>query len=327
MEYLNDVFSSTANSIKTKLNTKEGIKPADFSSDIDKINTKGYTGHCDAEGLKQIGWTDEDIQNFQDYGVFWNEEDDEYFKLTESELAGDNSSSTRFLPKNPTKVSFYNYNSLIAVPKLDVSNYSSFSSTFLNCRNLRYINIDFSKNTKAIYYFTDTFAGCTLLNNIQLKLSTHYNLSLEGIFRECSSLSTVSEINTSSVLNFKNAFYFCCSLYKLCELNAKNTVVITLMFYKCYLLTEFGGLKDLGKAFIIETEHYDNYTLDLSYSNLLTHDSLMNVINKLYDLNLTYDVANGGTLYRQSLVLGSTNLAKLTDEEIKIATDKGWDVS
>jgi hypothetical protein len=53
----------------------------------------------------------------------------------------------------------------------------------------------------------------------------------------------------------------------------------------------------------------------------------MNVINNLYDLNLTYDVANGGTLYTQKLTLGSTNLAKLTADEIAIATSKGWTVS
>ena len=53
----------------------------------------------------------------------------------------------------------------------------------------------------------------------------------------------------------------------------------------------------------------------------------MNVINNLYDLNITYDVANGGTLYTQSLVLGGTNLAKLTDEEKAIAINKGWSLS
>jgi hypothetical protein len=67
--------------------------------------------------------------------------------------------------------------------------------------------------------------------------------------------------------------------------------------------------------------------LNLSTCTALTHDSLINVINGLYDLNLTYDVANGGTLYTQTLNLGSTNKAKLTAEEIAIATAKGWTVS
>ena len=45
------------------------------------------------------------------------------------------------------------------------------------------------------------------------------------------------------------------------------------------------------------------------------------------DKHTSYDVANGGTLYTQQLVLGSTNMAKLTAEEIAIATNKGWTVS
>ena len=53
-------------------------------------------------------------------------------------------------------------------------------------------------------------------------------------------------------------------------------------------------------------------SLNLSLPNL-THDSLMVVINGLQTVTST-----------QTLTLGSTNLAKLTDAEKKIATDKGW---
>ena len=59
----------------------------------------------------------------------------------------------------------------------------------------------------------------------------------------------------------------------------------------------------------------------------------MDVINKIYDLNITYGVYDEegnpgtGTLYTQDLILGETNLAKLTPEEIAIATNKGWTVS
>ena len=51
----------------------------------------------------------------------------------------------------------------------------------------------------------------------------------------------------------------------------------------------------------------------MSASNKLTHDSIMVIINGLQTVTTT-----------QTLTLGSTNLAKLTDEEKKIATDKGW---
>ena len=46
----------------------------------------------------------------------------------------------------------------------------------------------------------------------------------------------------------------------------------------------------------------------------------MNIINKLYDIKTKGCKA-------QRLQLGSTNLAKLTEEEIAIATNKGFNVS
>lgn len=58
--------------------------------------------------------------------------------------------------------------------------------------------------------------------------------------------------------------------------------------------------------------------LNMSWSTLLTHDSLMSAIDCLKD----YSGDTSGTAY--TLTLGSTNLAKLTAEEQQIAIDKGW---
>ena len=63
------------------------------------------------------------------------------------------------------------------------------------------------------------------------------------------------------------------------------------------------------------------YNIMLSYSPKLTVDSLMVVISALYDFTGKGEsIADiSGKLY-----LGSTNLAKLTDEQKAIATNKGW---
>ena len=104
-------------------------------------------------------------------------------------------------------------------------------------------------------------------------------------------------------------------------------------FYNQKYLTTFWGFKNFGKGFTSTTTNYNYYKLDLSASTNLTYESLINIVNNLYDLNITYGVydADGnpgsGTLVRQALVLGSTNLAKLTDEEKAIATNKGWNLS
>ena len=86
-------------------------------------------------------------------------------------------------------------------------------------------------------------------------------------------------------------------------------------------LIEVGGFKDFGKAFSTSSSANDNnYKLNISKAVNLTHESLMNIINNLYDIK-TLGVQT------QQLQLGSTNLAKLTAEEIAIATNKGWTVS
>jgi hypothetical protein len=56
-------------------------------------------------------------------------------------------------------------------------------------------------------------------------------------------------------------------------------------------------------------------SIDFRDCPLLTHDTLMRIINALM-------TESGKFLY-----LGNTNLAKLTAEEIAIATDKGWTVN
>lgn len=85
----------------------------------------------------------------------------------------------------------------------------------------------------------------------------------------------------------------------------------------CSNLTNFGGFENLGKAF------KSNYSIYMSSCTLLTHDSLMNVINNLYDINLNSNINNEICF----LSIGSTNIAKLTEEEIAIATEKKWTVS
>ena len=98
------------------------------------------------------------------------------------------------------------------------------------------------------------------------------------------------------------------------------TNVITIL-QGCSELTEFGGLENYGKAFeTTKSENYNDYRLDIHECTKLTHDSLMNVINNLYDIKTK-------GCNPQSLVLGSTNISKLSAEEIAIVTNKGFNVN
>lgn len=85
-------------------------------------------------------------------------------------------------------------------------------------------------------------------------------------------------------------------------MDTSNVYNMDTMFQGCTSLTDLGGFVGLKT------------NLDLSYCTKLTHNSLMNVINKAADVISS----------PKTLTLGSTNLANLSDEEKAIATAKGW---
>lgn len=70
----------------------------------------------------------------------------------------------------------------------------------------------------------------------------------------------------------------------------------------------------------------------LSNNNVIAKEHVINIFNKLYDLNITFGVydADGnpgtGTLYTQSIDLHADVISQLTPEEIAIVTNKGWTV-
>ena len=231
------------------------------------------------------------------------------------------------LSKITSNVGFQNaFKDCINLKKLSLvntENIQSFYYSFNNCKNLEELSvIDGSSCTS----FGSAFYNCQKLKNIKIT-NTSNNTSCYQMFMQCYLLEEGPEMDTSNVTNMGYMFNNCTAIHTIPQYQAGKVNRMNNSFTNVTKLQNLGGFVDLGKAYTQTTANYSNYTLNLSPCTLLTHDSLMNVINNLYDLNLTYDVASGGTLYRLSLILGETNLAKLTDEEIAIATNKGWTVS
>lgn len=132
-------------------------------------------------------------------------------------------------------------------------------------------------------------------------------------------------IDTSNISEISNIFEHCLNFERVPELDGSKFTDLRTAFgvylYQLPNFTDFGGFKNLGKAYLTTASaNYSNYTLDLRACVSLTHESLINVINNLYD------IASIG-VQPQRLQLGSTNKAKLTADEIAIATNKGWSVS
>ena len=211
---------------------------------------------------------------------------------------------------------------LQTIPLLNTRNVITMNGMFYSAKELLTIpsiNMDKVTNT------SDMFGGCTKLKEIpHINIKNVTNIS--GMFSG-SGLITAKGLNTSKAQYINNLFASCENLEEIDSLECNNVTNIQNIIYNCSKLVNLGGFINLGKKYTQKTTNYIHYKLDLSYCTELTHDSLMNVINNLYDLNLTYNVAGGRKLYTQSLALGRTNLAKLTEEEIAIATSKGWNIT
>ena len=225
-------------------------------------------------------------------------------------------------PENSSNL--YSNSSIYIIPSkingkslLNTSNVTNMHRIFYNCKSLITISqLDTSKVTN----MNEMFNSCSSLTSIP-QLNTSNATSLFSMFGGCSKLTAIPQLNTSNVTDMGNVFYNCFSLTTIPQLDTSNVTNISRIFWGCDSLTNLGGFINLGQAYkTTQSANYSNYTLTLSSSTKLTHDSLMNVINNLYN------IASKGCKV-QKLVLGSTNLAKLTAEEIAIATNKGFSVS
>lgn len=164
------------------------------------------------------------------------------------------------------------------------------------------------------------FDTCYSLKEVPL-LNTQNVTNMSIMFQNCLTLVKVPQLDTSSLTNASYMFNNCKSLKNMPLLDFSTVTNVEGVCVDCANLTNFGGFKDLGEAYSTsQSATYSRYKLAFNQSTKLTHDSLMNVINNLYD------IATKGC-NTQGLILGNTNLAKLSADEIAIATAKGWTVS
>ena len=145
------------------------------------------------------------------------------------------------------------------------------------------------------------FYHCESLTTIPL-IDTSSVTNMNSMFNACYLLTTIPQLDTSRVTRMISMFSYCESLTTIPLIDTSSVTSMGSMLYRCYKLTDLGGFIGL------------KCDLDLYDSPLITHESLLNVINKAADV----------TASPATLTLGSTNLAKLTDEEKAIATNKGW---
>lgn len=243
---------------------------------------------------------------------------------------------------SPVIPSFYKDYNLIYMPLVVLnSSTTNMSSMFSNCISLNEIAL---LDTSKITNMSNMFYNCTTLKTIPL-LDTSKVTNMSGMFQNCSTLKSIPLIDTSSVTNMSSMFINCLCLTEIPQLDTSNLTTATSMFGSCEKLEtiplldfgkvtgvngiftyanklkDLGGFKDLGKAYSPNSgANFIAYKLDVSNSaNTITHDSIMNIINNLYD------IASAG-IPQQTLNLGSAK-NKISDAEKQIAIDKGWQIT
>lgn len=134
-------------------------------------------------------------------------------------------------------------------------------------------------------------------------------------------VDVISDDNAKCIVDPKAIANLSDLITKLPLLNGESiTSLFGMSSSRFYELVNWEGIKNIGQAYVdYANENYGSYTVYASF-NKLSHESLVNIINNLYDIKTK-------GVKPQKLILGSTNLAKLTAEEIAVATNKGWNVS
>ena len=144
------------------------------------------------------------------------------------------------------------------------------------------------------------FYSCVKLTNITIKKKKK---TIEvSAFSFCSGLKSV-DISTGVLEIKNNAFYSCSALTDITIPSVVTTVSAT-AFTGCSNLTNV----TLGNGF-------NANTLNLSSSTKYSVDTIVAMLTALAD-------RSNQSAYK--LTLGATNLAKLSDEQKAIATDKNW---
>lgn len=209
--------------------------------------------------------------------------------------------------------------SLLNIPYINTKYITNMSYTFENCYSLSHIPYMVTQNVTTM---EACFINCFSLVTIPL-LQTLNVTTFKSCFEDCSSLSYIPKIDTSKATDMSRMFYKCHTLKELPLLDTSNVTDISFMFIQCNSLTEIPALNvsnvtKIGNI-LFGSKNIKSilmYGMKVNFnisSSTFSREALVTILNNLSTVETT-----------QTLSMGSTNLAQLTDEDKAIATAKGW---
>ena len=177
---------------------------------------------------------------------------------------------------------------------LDMSNVTNMSSMFYSCSKLASVNL--TLNAPDLTFASNMFGNCSALTSVIINkpISPIYNVDISYMFYYCIRLTDVdlSNFDMSNASNLTYIFHECPALV---NLKLKN-------------IGEYSGTSPGG------------LTLDLTPCAKLSKESV------LYLFNNAFDRAAAEYTKAFTIKLNATTKALLTEDEIAIATNKGFTV-
>lgn len=216
----------------------------------------------------------------------------------------------------------------------DTSMVTEMVNMFSDCSRLTSLDLSHF-DTSSVTTMTNMFFGCSSL--VSLPITTFgNNVVYTQMYYGCNSLTTIPTLTINGPCILYRLFGVCKNLPNSISFDWRTNekVNVQAMFVDAtpLLVSLYGvNLTSCGETLFSNfffggvgngegNSNFKNltctgilsYSLNMSYPNL-TKESLMEVINRLCD--------NGDGL---TLTIGTTNMAKLTEEEISAITAKGW---
>lgn len=189
---------------------------------------------------------------------------------------------------------------LSLLDNIDTSNGTLFDYMFWKNSDLIDLSLETSNGTSFQFFCS----GSPNLKNVT-KLDVSNATTTFAMFHLCYHLTTVPELNTVNNKDFRSMFYSCDqNLTTIPLINLSNGEKYLNMFFNC---------RKLSSITFVGTINIKSNDLNLSPCPL-DNATLDNIVNALSD--------NSGLETTYTVTLGSTNLAKLTEEQLAIVAAK-----
>ena len=247
----------------------------------------------------------------------------------------------------PVSYRCHNVTSKVVFKDFDTSAVTDMISMFYNCRNLSTLDLS-NFNTSAVTNMSRMFGQCDKLTTLDLSnFNTSLVTDMSGMFANCRNLTMLdlSSFDTSAVTNMRAMFFYCSNLTTLDVSNFDTSAVTDMcnMFYNCVLTTldlssfDTSAVTDMTGMFqncnslttIIGTHTLEDVqagTIEALKGTKVSLDLYTPLLERASILALFYGLADLTGNTKQTIRLHATAKARLTAEDIKIATDKNWNV-